>query len=75
MADGLQPALDIVDALTATAISTITVCCTLRVPICWRRNGSREEAAKSYLLALALVTNDRERGYLQRRLGEVQPSE
>jgi predicted RNA polymerase sigma factor len=40
-----------------------------------RRNGSREEAAKSYLRALALVTNDRERGYLQRRLREVQPSE
>jgi len=40
-----------------------------------RRNGSREEAAKSYLRALALITNDRERGYLQRRLREVQPSE
>jgi RNA polymerase sigma-70 factor (ECF subfamily) len=37
-----------------------------------RRAGSQEEAAKSYLKALALVTNDSERRYLQRRLREVQ---
>jgi RNA polymerase sigma-70 factor, ECF subfamily len=37
-----------------------------------RRCGSHEEAAKSYLKALALVTNDSERRYLQRRLREVQ---
>ena len=40
-----------------------------------RRNGSREEAAKSYSRALELVTNDSERRYLQRRLKEVQPSQ
>jgi RNA polymerase sigma-70 factor (ECF subfamily) len=40
-----------------------------------RRMGSRQEAAKSYSRALSLVTNDRERGYLQRRLREVQISE
>lgn len=39
-----------------------------------RRLGSREGAAKSYLRALALVSNDRERAYLQRRLREVRPS-
>lgn len=37
-----------------------------------RRSGSREDAAKSYSRALELVTNDRERRYLQRRLREVQ---
>jgi len=36
-----------------------------------RRIGSQEEAARSYARALALVTNERERRYLQRRLREV----
>jgi RNA polymerase sigma-70 factor, ECF subfamily len=36
-----------------------------------RRLGSQDEAAKSYLQALALVTNDSERRYLERRLREV----
>lgn len=39
-----------------------------------RRLGSAVEAAKSYRRALALVTNDSERRYLERRLREVQPS-
>ena len=37
-----------------------------------RRAGSRDEAAKSYESALKLVTNDSERRFLERRLGEVQ---
>ena len=37
-----------------------------------RRMGSSAEAAKSYRRALALVTNDSERRYLERRLEEVQ---
>jgi RNA polymerase sigma-70 factor (ECF subfamily) len=37
-----------------------------------RRIGSSDEAAKSYLRALALVTNDSERRFLERRLREVQ---
>src|SRR6202043_1065731 len=37
-----------------------------------RRLGSLDEAAKSYTLALALVTNDNERRFLERRLREVQ---
>ena len=37
-----------------------------------RRNGAREEAARTYSRALELVTNDSERRYLQRRLREVQ---
>ncbi len=36
-----------------------------------RRLGSAEEAAKSYARALALVTNDSERRFLERRLREV----
>ena len=38
-----------------------------------RRIGSTEEAAKSYKRALALMTNDSERRFLQRRLREVEP--
>ena len=38
-----------------------------------RRMGSSAEAAKSCARALALVTNDSERRFLERRLREVQP--
>ena len=38
-----------------------------------RRLGSSAEAAESYKRALALVTNDSERRFLERRLREVQP--
>jgi RNA polymerase sigma-70 factor (ECF subfamily) len=38
-----------------------------------RRVGSIAEAAKSYTRALALVNNDSERRFLERRLREVQP--
>ena len=38
-----------------------------------RRAGSPAEAAKSYARALALVTNDSERRFLERRLREVRP--
>lgn len=40
-----------------------------------RRAGSAMEAAKSYTRALALVTNDSERRYLERRLREVQAAQ
>jgi RNA polymerase sigma-70 factor (ECF subfamily) len=36
-----------------------------------RRVGSKTEAAKSYTRALALVTNESERRFLERRLHEV----
>lgn len=39
-----------------------------------RRAGSIVEAAQSYERALALVTNESERRFLERRLREVQPS-
>jgi RNA polymerase sigma-70 factor, ECF subfamily len=38
-----------------------------------RRLGLFDESAKSYARALALVTNDSERRFLERRLREVQP--
>jgi RNA polymerase sigma-70 factor, ECF subfamily len=38
-----------------------------------RRQGSHEEAAKSYRRAFALATNESERRYLERRLLEVEP--
>jgi RNA polymerase sigma-70 factor, ECF subfamily len=38
-----------------------------------RRLGQFAESAESYVRALALVTNDSERRYLERRLREVQP--
>jgi len=37
-----------------------------------RRLGFRAEAAKSYATAIALVSNDAERRFLERRLREVQ---
>ena len=40
-----------------------------------RRVGSSTEAAKSYTRALALVTNDSERRYLERRLREVRATQ
>jgi RNA polymerase sigma-70 factor (ECF subfamily) len=40
-----------------------------------RRIGAREDASKSYERAIELATNERERRYLQRRLGEVRHSE
>jgi len=40
-----------------------------------RRTGAREEAASSYQRALALVTNESERRFLERRLREVESGE
>jgi RNA polymerase sigma-70 factor (ECF subfamily) len=37
-----------------------------------RRAGQPAEAARSYARAIELVTNDRERRFLERRLREVQ---
>jgi RNA polymerase sigma-70 factor (ECF subfamily) len=37
-----------------------------------RRQGSQQDAARSYKRALALVTNDSERRFLEKRLSEVQ---
>jgi len=75
MADGPQSGLAIIDRVTRNGgLDDYHLLHAARADLL-RRIGSREEAAKGYLRALALVTNGRERGYLQRRLREVQPLE
>jgi RNA polymerase sigma-70 factor (ECF subfamily) len=75
MAEGPQAGLAIVAGLAASGdLDTYHLLHAARADLL-RRMGDREEAAKSYLRALELVTNDSERRYLQRRLREVQPSE
>jgi RNA polymerase sigma-70 factor, ECF subfamily len=74
MADGPQPALALVDGLAATNdLANYHLLHAVRADLL-RRLGSPVEAAKSYLQALALVTNDSERRFLERRLREVQSS-
>jgi RNA polymerase sigma-70 factor (ECF subfamily) len=75
MAESPQSGLTIIDALAANGdLNDYHLFHAARADLL-RRIGSYEEAARSYLRALALVTNDRERTYLQRRLREVQPAE
>jgi len=75
MADGPQPALELIDALAATGdLDGYHLLPAARADLL-RRLGSTVEAAKSYEQALALVTNDSERRFLERRLREVQPLE
>jgi RNA polymerase sigma-70 factor (ECF subfamily) len=74
MADGPREGLALLDRLAATNdLDGYHLLHAARADLL-RRAGSNDDAAKSYLRALALVTNDSERRYLQRRLGEVQPS-
>jgi RNA polymerase sigma-70 factor, ECF subfamily len=73
MAEGAQPALAIIDALAAASdLDRYHLLHAARADLL-RRIGSSEEAAKSYQRALALVTNNSERRFLERRLREVQP--
>ena len=72
MADGPGPALALVDNLSATDnLANYHLLHAARADLL-RRLGSSVEAAKSYQRALALVTNDSERRFLERRLREVQ---
>jgi RNA polymerase sigma-70 factor (ECF subfamily) len=72
MAEGLQSGLALVDTLAASGdLENYHLLHATRADLL-RRMGLRVEAAQSYLRALELVANDRERRYLQRRLGEVQ---
>jgi len=72
MVDGPQPALALMDALVAAGdLDDYHLLHAARADLL-RRAGSSEEAAKSYARALALVTNDTERRFLERRLREVQ---
>ena len=70
MAEGPQPALALIDTLAAE-LADYHLLHAARADLL-RRIGSREEAAQSYERALALVTNESERRFLERRLREVQ---
>jgi len=72
MVRGPNPALAIIDTLSASKdLENYHLLHAARADLL-RRMGSMAEAAKSYARALSLVTNDSERRYLERRLREVQ---
>jgi RNA polymerase sigma-70 factor (ECF subfamily) len=74
MADGPERALALADVIAASgALDGYHLLHAVRADLL-RRSGSMAEAAKSYARALALVTNDSERRFLERRLREVQSS-
>ena len=73
MAEGPRAGLAMIDRLAAEDdLSDYHLLHAARADLL-RRLALFEESAKSYMQALALVTNDSERRYLERRLREVQP--
>jgi RNA polymerase sigma-70 factor, ECF subfamily len=74
MAEGPERGLALIDTLAASDnLEHYHLLHAARADLL-RRLGSSAQAAKSYERALALVTNDSERRYLERRLREVQES-
>jgi RNA polymerase sigma-70 factor (ECF subfamily) len=72
MAEGPEQALQLIDNLVAEGkLEDYHLLHAARADML-RRMGSSREAAKSYSRALALVTNNSERRFLERRLREVQ---
>ena len=72
MVDGPQSALDLINELAADGgLDDYHMLHAARADML-RRAGSFEKAAQSYERALALVTNDSERRFLERRRHEVQ---
>jgi RNA polymerase sigma-70 factor, ECF subfamily len=72
MVEGPQAGLALIEELEATSdLDKYHLLHASRADLL-RRLNQHQGAAKSYQLALMLVTNDRERKYLQRRLSEVQ---
>jgi RNA polymerase sigma-70 factor (ECF subfamily) len=72
MVEGPGPALALIDALAAAGdLDRYHLLHAARADLL-RRLGAPAEAAQSYARALALVTNDAERRFLERRLREVQ---
>ena len=72
MAEGPQPALTIIDQLSANSeLENYHLLHATRADLL-RRLGSYDEAAKSYSRALELATNESERRFLGRRLREMQ---
>ncbi|MGE0128805.1 MAG: RNA polymerase sigma factor [Blastocatellales bacterium] len=73
MAQGPQAGLELMDALAAE-LDSYHLLHAARADLL-RRAGSFAEAAKNYERALALVTNESERRFLERRLSEVQAAQ
>jgi RNA polymerase sigma-70 factor (ECF subfamily) len=74
MMDGPEPGLALIDTLAASGeLDDYHLLHAARADLL-RRIGSPAEAATSYLRALALVANESERRFLERRLREVQQS-
>jgi len=69
MADGLERGLALLETIQLPGYHLLPAA---RADLL-RRLGRRAEAAESYSAALALVTNDTERRFLERRLREVDP--
>ena len=75
MVEGARPALALIDSLAATGdLDHYHLLHAARADLL-RRLGSSEKAAQAYERALALVSNDSERRFLQQRLREVQSPE
>jgi RNA polymerase sigma-70 factor (ECF subfamily) len=73
MVEGPRPGLALIDALAAAGdLDDYHLLHAARADLL-RRAGSLDEAAKSYARAIALVGNESERRFLERRLREVQP--
>jgi RNA polymerase sigma-70 factor (ECF subfamily) len=73
MAEGPRRGLELIDALTARGdLDGYHLLHAARADLL-RRLSQPAEAARNYARALALVTNDSERRFLERRLREVQP--
>jgi RNA polymerase sigma-70 factor, ECF subfamily len=72
MVDGPHTAIDLIDGL-ATALDDYHLFHAARADLL-RRVGATEAAVQSYTRALVLVTNESERRFLERRLGEMQRS-
>ena len=71
MVEGPRPALTLIDALAASGdLDGYYLLHSARADLL-RRTGSSQKAAESYAQALALVTNDSERRFLERRLRQV----
>jgi len=75
MVDGPQQGLALINELAATGnLDDYHLLHAARADLL-RRLGSTAEAARSYELALTLVTNESEKRFLERRLREVQPEQ
>ncbi len=70
MAAGPEAGLRLIDALTEE-LADYHLLHSARADLL-RRLGRRAEAAEAYRRALALATNDAERGFLRRRLAELE---